>query len=604
MGNDPLFGPPIPEVTSTQSSSTVSPNTIVQFDHQIPQHNSKWIKDHPLDNIIGQLSRPVSTQLQLHEEALFCYYDVFLTSVQPKTYKEALTQSCWIEAMQEELNKFERLENKARLVAHGYGQEEGIDFEESFAPVARLEAIRIFLAYDSHKKMVVYQMDVKTVFLNGNLREEVYVSQPDGFVDQDNPNHVYKLKKALYGLKQALYAWYDMLSLFLISQDFSKGSVDPTLFVRRNRNGLLLKYGLESCDPVDTPMVEKSKLDKDKEGKAIDPSHYRALKDTLSKLKGKAVVTEAVPLNSFDPELLKIDVAPLAPKLCSNRTAHNDYVKHTQEETATLREIVKNERLLNPLNTSLDYAYHIPSSGNTPGKTTSSTNVVSNTPVLSSTGVNLLFSASGSQPQGNTKKYRIRQTQSKAKKNKLEDHPRTVRPSLNNQKSVVNTKAISSVPNSNLNVNFNLKCATCNGCLFSNNHDLCVLEFINFVNARVKSKSAKKPVNRKIWQPTGKMFTTIGHIWRPTGHTFTLLGNVCPLTRITTTDIVPLREPIPIENHTDKPVVTLVYLRKSKAAKKKVPIRNSKINKSLVANEKEPNNSWGSTISNVPSSII
>ncbi|GJX68415.1 retrovirus-related pol polyprotein from transposon TNT 1-94 [Tanacetum coccineum] len=95
------------------------------------------------------------------------------------------------------------LKNKARLVARGYHQEEGIDFEESFAPVARLDAIRIFLAYAAHMNMIVYQMDVKTTFLNGILREEVYVSQPDGFVDQDNPNHVYKLKKALYGLKQA-----------------------------------------------------------------------------------------------------------------------------------------------------------------------------------------------------------------------------------------------------------------------------------------------------------------------------------------------------------------------------------------------------------------
>nr|GFA71772.1 retrovirus-related Pol polyprotein from transposon TNT 1-94 [Tanacetum cinerariifolium] len=181
--------------------------------------------------------------------------------------------------MQEELNEFKRLEvwelvprpdqvmmitlkwiykvkldelggilkNQACLVARGYRQEEGIDFEESFAPVARLEAIRIFLAYTAHKNMVVYQMDVKTAFLNGNLREEVYVSQPNGFVDPDNPNHVYKLKKALYGLKQAPRAWYDMLSSFLLSQEFSK---------------------------VDTPMVEKSKLDEDREGKAVDPSYY------------------------------------------------------------------------------------------------------------------------------------------------------------------------------------------------------------------------------------------------------------------------------------------------------------------------------------------
>nr|GFA11902.1 retrovirus-related Pol polyprotein from transposon TNT 1-94 [Tanacetum cinerariifolium] len=91
--------------------------------------------------------------------------------------------------------------------------------------VARLEAIQIFLAYAAHKNIVVYQMDVKTAFLNGNLREEVYVSQPDGFVDPDNPNHVYKLKKSIYGLKQALRAWYDMLSLFMLSQDFSKGTL-------------------------------------------------------------------------------------------------------------------------------------------------------------------------------------------------------------------------------------------------------------------------------------------------------------------------------------------------------------------------------------------
>nr|GFB30338.1 retrovirus-related Pol polyprotein from transposon TNT 1-94 [Tanacetum cinerariifolium] len=109
MGNDPLFGMPIPEVASDHSSSTVSSHTIVHLDHQIPQHNSKWTKDHPLDNITGQLARPVSTRLQLHEQTLFCYYDAFLTSVEPKTYKDALTQSFWIEAMQEELNEFERL---------------------------------------------------------------------------------------------------------------------------------------------------------------------------------------------------------------------------------------------------------------------------------------------------------------------------------------------------------------------------------------------------------------------------------------------------------------------------------------------------------------
>ncbi|GJT80628.1 retrovirus-related pol polyprotein from transposon TNT 1-94 [Tanacetum coccineum] len=119
-------------------------------------------------------------------------------------------------------------------------QKEGIDFEESFSPVLRIEAISIFVANAANKNMPIYQMDVKTAFLNGELKEEVYVSQPEGFVDQDNPSHVYKLKKALYGLNQAPRAWYDTLSSFLISQHFSKGAVDPTLFIRKAGNNLLL----------------------------------------------------------------------------------------------------------------------------------------------------------------------------------------------------------------------------------------------------------------------------------------------------------------------------------------------------------------------------
>ncbi|GJY03299.1 putative ribonuclease H-like domain-containing protein [Tanacetum coccineum] len=296
MNNDPFFSIPILKNVSKASSSDAIP-TIVHTAAPNSEHVTKWTKDHPLDNIIGELERPVSTRLQLHEQALFCYYDAFLTSVEPKNYKDALTQACWIEAMQEELNEFERLEvwelvprpdkvmvitlkwiykvkldelggilkNKARLVARGYRQEEGIDFEESFAPVARLDAIRIFLAYAAHMNMIVYQMDVKTTFLNGILREEVYVSQPDGFVDQDNLNHVYKLKKALYGLKQAPRA------------------CPRGIFINQSKYALesLKKYGMESSDPVDTPMVEKSKLDEDTQGKAVDPTHYRGMVGTL-----------------------------------------------------------------------------------------------------------------------------------------------------------------------------------------------------------------------------------------------------------------------------------------------------------------------------------
>nr|GEY91768.1 hypothetical protein [Tanacetum cinerariifolium] len=287
IGNAPLFGVPIQEDTSAQSSSTASLQSIVQTNHPIPHHNSKWTKDHPLNNIIGQLSRPVSTRLQLHEKALFCYYDDFLTYVEPKTYKEALTQSCWIEAMQEELNEFERVE-VWELVPHP-DKVMGIDFEESFALVARLEAIWIFLAYVAHKNMVVYHMDVNTAFLNGNLREEVYVAQPDGFVDQDNPNHVYKLKKALYGLKQAPRTW--LSGSYIIHQE-ERQQLTPGLQISQSPRGIFInqskyaleslkKYSFESCDPMDTPMVEKSKLDKDKEGKAVDLSHYRGMIGTL-----------------------------------------------------------------------------------------------------------------------------------------------------------------------------------------------------------------------------------------------------------------------------------------------------------------------------------
>nr|GFB57475.1 retrovirus-related Pol polyprotein from transposon TNT 1-94 [Tanacetum cinerariifolium] len=198
MGNDPLLGVPIPEVTSEQSSSTTSPQSIEELNEF--ERLEVW----------ELVPRP----------------DQVMVITLKWIYKVKLDELGGI------------LKNKASLVARGYRQEEGIDFDESFALVARLEAIQIFLAYAAHKNMIVYQMDVNTAFLNGNLREEVYVNQPNGFVDPDNPNHVYKLKKALYGLKQASRAWYDMLSSFLLSQDFSKGSV--ALFIRRNGNDLLL----------------------------------------------------------------------------------------------------------------------------------------------------------------------------------------------------------------------------------------------------------------------------------------------------------------------------------------------------------------------------
>ncbi|GKC22069.1 retrovirus-related pol polyprotein from transposon TNT 1-94 [Tanacetum coccineum] len=130
--------------------------------------------------------------------------------------------------------------NKARLVAKGYAQEEGIYFEESFALVARSKAVRTFVAYAAHKTFPIYQMDVKTTFLNDLLKEGVYVAQPDGFVDPDHPEKVYRLRKALYGLKQAPRAWYDKLSNFLMSKGFTKGTINPTLFTIRYGDDILL----------------------------------------------------------------------------------------------------------------------------------------------------------------------------------------------------------------------------------------------------------------------------------------------------------------------------------------------------------------------------
>nr|GEU41363.1 copia protein [Tanacetum cinerariifolium] len=177
--------------------------------------------------------------------------------------------------------------NKARLVAKGYRQENGIDFKGSFAPVARIEAIRIFIANATSKNMTIYQMDVKTAFLNGGLKEEVYVSQPEGFIDPDHPTHVYRLKKILCGLKQAPQAWYDTLSRFLLDNNFSKGlqvSQSPGgIFINQSKFALeiLNKFEMDSCDSVDTPMVDQPKLDEDRLGIPVDQTRFRSMVGSL-----------------------------------------------------------------------------------------------------------------------------------------------------------------------------------------------------------------------------------------------------------------------------------------------------------------------------------
>ncbi|GKC78185.1 retrovirus-related pol polyprotein from transposon TNT 1-94 [Tanacetum coccineum] len=233
IDNDPfvnVFAPkPNSEASSFRDVSSAESTHVTQTHH----HLEKWSKNHPLNNVIGNPSRPVSTKKQLATDALWCLYNSALSKVEPKNFKSAITEDYWFQAMQDEIHEFDRLQvwelvprpdcvmiialkwiykvkldeygdvlkNKAKLVAKGYRQEEGIDFKESFAPVACIEAIRIFIANVGSKNMTIYQMDVKTLFLNVELKEEVYVSQLEGFVDPDHPTHVYCLKKAMYGLK-------------------------------------------------------------------------------------------------------------------------------------------------------------------------------------------------------------------------------------------------------------------------------------------------------------------------------------------------------------------------------------------------------------------
>nr|GEW57046.1 hypothetical protein [Tanacetum cinerariifolium] len=330
--NGDLFVNPF-ATPSTESAVSfthyVDPSNMHTFYQPYP-HDFQWKKDHPLKKVIGEPSQPVLTRNHMKTDGDMCIYALTVSIIEPKSVKEALTDLAWIKSMQEELHQFIRLDvwelvpspdgikpltlkwlfknkhdeentvirNKTHLVMRGYQQEEGIDFEESFALVARMEAIRIFLAYATHKRVTVYQMDVKTTFLHGSLKEDVYMCKPEGFINADHPSHVYKFKKALYGLKQASRAWYDELSTFLLQNGFFKGTIDLTLFTRCFDDDILLvnqspsgifinqskyvheilnNYGLNTCDIVGTPMDIKYKLDLDQIGTPVDAMKYRSM---------------------------------------------------------------------------------------------------------------------------------------------------------------------------------------------------------------------------------------------------------------------------------------------------------------------------------------
>ncbi|CAN1345666.1 Retrovirus-related Pol polyprotein from transposon TNT 1-94 [Linum perenne] len=250
-------------------ASDVPSTSILSETHQPPPHIQKR---HPSTLILADNQKRTVIRSKKFLDFIASEESALISILEPRNIKEALLDEHWILAMQEELHQFERAmvwdlvapplnktiigtkwvfrnktnekgevtRNKARLVAQGYSQEEGIDFDETFAPVARLEAIRILCAFASYMKFKLFQMDVKSAFLNGFIKEEVFVKQPPGFENPSFPHHVYKLKKALYGLRQAPRVWYDRLSSYLLSNGFSRGTVDNTLFLKFHSSDILL----------------------------------------------------------------------------------------------------------------------------------------------------------------------------------------------------------------------------------------------------------------------------------------------------------------------------------------------------------------------------
>ncbi|GJY67536.1 retrovirus-related pol polyprotein from transposon TNT 1-94 [Tanacetum coccineum] len=273
-----IFSTPTQERGETSSRYVDSSNMHTFYQRHPSEHH--WTKDHPLEQVIGNPSQSIITRRQLETDSemsvqeelhQFDQLDVW-ELVDRSLYKNVINMKWIWKNKHDEENTVIR--NKTHLVAKGYSQQEGIDFEESFAPVARLEAIRLFVAHAAHKSFPIYQIDVKTTFLNGPLKEEVYVSKLDGFLDPHHPDKVYRLKKALYGLKQAPKAWYDELSNFLVSKGFSKD---------KYAQEILKKHGMTSCDSFGTSMATKP-LDADLSGTPVDQTKYRSMVEALMHL--------------------------------------------------------------------------------------------------------------------------------------------------------------------------------------------------------------------------------------------------------------------------------------------------------------------------------
>ncbi|GJV58183.1 retrovirus-related pol polyprotein from transposon TNT 1-94 [Tanacetum coccineum] len=335
---NPLSMPvtPVQDATAPRAVVLADSHVSTSIDHDAPSTKSlktPTFRDDPLHESLHE--EPTSQGSSSNVRQIHTLFE----HLEPKNFKQAMTEPSWIDAMQEEIHEFQRLE------------------VWELVPLANV----------AYKNMTIYQMDVKTAFLNGELKEEVYVSQPEGFVDQDNPSHVCKLKKALYSVKQAPRAWYDMLSRFLISQHFSKGAVDPTLFTQQTRNDLLLvqiyvddiifsstntamcnefsnqmtaKFKMSMMGQMsfflglqisqNTPMVEKSKVDEDLQGKPVHATLYCGM------------IRSLMYLTSSRPDLIYVVcLCARAIALCCNNVQHSQ-TKHIDVRYHFIKEQVEN----------------------------------------------------------------------------------------------------------------------------------------------------------------------------------------------------------------------------------------------------------------------
>ncbi|GJX91988.1 retrovirus-related pol polyprotein from transposon TNT 1-94 [Tanacetum coccineum] len=313
------------------------------------------------------------------------------------------------------------------------------------------------------------------------------------------------------------------------------------------------------------------------------------LKNELRKLKGNTVIDNVASkphATNISPGMFKLNLESLALNVLKNKDAYIKYIKHSREHADILKKIVKSARELSPLYSNLDsalavtpknkdkkirFADPVISSSNTQKHADSHTPKDSNQTLLHSTGVIGSTGASGSKPTGNTKNNRISQSSSSNKTNNVKDPSRSVKSRKNKKNHVAKTECNAYVMQSVLNANSKSVCAIFNECFFDANHDKCVLDYVHDVNVLSKSKPAKRKNKKHIWNPTSKVYTEIGYKWKPTGHTFTIVKNKCPLTRFTSTKIVPLKK------ITTKSVVTptsgiMVYSRRPKAPKSVIQI--------------------------------